>query len=328
MSTQRTMKWGLVVAAVASGAVLAAVPGCELLVSFDRSLIPQEGGAEDGTVGDGPGNDGESDSSSSSGSSSGSDSSADSSSSGADSSSSSGADSGSSSGDSSVADSSMPDAHDAAPESSVTDTGVMEAAAEGGANGSACTVGSQCGTGHCSNDGVCCDQACTGNCMACTAALKGTGSDGTCGNVKAGSAPVPASQCAAAAMSTCGLDGFCNGSGACQDWATGTICLAPVCSANMQTTASTCTAPLTCTAGTTTSCSNFACSGTACGTSCSVTGTPPAGTSTGCIASAYCDTVPSPAVCATTLKATGATCNNDFECLNGTCTGGPGGMCN
>jgi hypothetical protein len=49
MKTKRTLKWGLVTAAVAC-AVVTAVPGCELLIDFDRSKIPSEGGTEDVTM--------------------------------------------------------------------------------------------------------------------------------------------------------------------------------------------------------------------------------------------------------------------------------------
>jgi hypothetical protein len=49
MNTKRTLKWGLVTAA-ATCAVVAAMPGCELLVDFDRSKIPSEGGMEDVTM--------------------------------------------------------------------------------------------------------------------------------------------------------------------------------------------------------------------------------------------------------------------------------------
>jgi hypothetical protein len=41
MKTTRAMKWSLVTAA-AVGAAVAATPGCELLVNFDRNKIPQE----------------------------------------------------------------------------------------------------------------------------------------------------------------------------------------------------------------------------------------------------------------------------------------------
>jgi hypothetical protein len=50
MRTKRSIKWGLVAAAAACVAVTA-VPGCELLVDFDRSKIPEEGGLLDSTTG-------------------------------------------------------------------------------------------------------------------------------------------------------------------------------------------------------------------------------------------------------------------------------------
>jgi hypothetical protein len=49
MRTKRSIKWGLVLAAAACVAV-AASAGCELLVDFDRSKIPQDGGLADGTT--------------------------------------------------------------------------------------------------------------------------------------------------------------------------------------------------------------------------------------------------------------------------------------
>jgi hypothetical protein len=51
MTTKRSIKWGLVAAATAFGAV-AAMPGCELLVDFDRSKIPQDAADLDGTTDD------------------------------------------------------------------------------------------------------------------------------------------------------------------------------------------------------------------------------------------------------------------------------------
>jgi hypothetical protein len=47
MNTKRSVTWGLLAAAAACVAV-AAMPGCELLVNFDRSKIP----TDDGSVGD------------------------------------------------------------------------------------------------------------------------------------------------------------------------------------------------------------------------------------------------------------------------------------
>lgn len=51
MTTKRSIRWSLVAAAAACVAV-AAMPGCELLVDFDRSKIPEEGGLLDSTVED------------------------------------------------------------------------------------------------------------------------------------------------------------------------------------------------------------------------------------------------------------------------------------
>jgi hypothetical protein len=52
MNTKRAMKWSLLLAAAGCVAV-GSMPGCELLVTFDRSKIPDEGGSADGTVSDG-----------------------------------------------------------------------------------------------------------------------------------------------------------------------------------------------------------------------------------------------------------------------------------
>src|SRR5262249_34115460 len=53
--------------------------------------------------------------------------------------------------------------------------------------------------------GVCCDTACTGECTACTAVKKGSGKDGTCGTIAAGTDPDD--ECPGAVT--------CNGVGAC-----------------------------------------------------------------------------------------------------------------
>jgi FG-GAP-like repeat/FG-GAP repeat len=70
-------------------------------------------------------------------------------------------------------------------------------------NGSACTTGAQCSSSFCV-DGVCCNSTCTATCQACTAAKKGSGSDGTCGDIAP--ATDPDNECVAS---------DCNGSGAC-----------------------------------------------------------------------------------------------------------------
>ncbi|NUP06334.1 MAG: PEGA domain-containing protein [Polyangiaceae bacterium] len=45
-----------------------------------------------------------------------------------------------------------------------------------------CTFGADCASGFCA-DGVCCNEACDGSCDGCTAARKGSGADGVCGDV-------------------------------------------------------------------------------------------------------------------------------------------------
>src|SRR5262249_660217 len=56
------------------------------------------------------------------------------------------------------------------------------------ANGTACTQPSECVSGNCV-DGVCCNGPCTATCQACTAAKKGAGLDGACGNIAANTDP-------------------------------------------------------------------------------------------------------------------------------------------
>ena len=73
------------------------------------------------------------------------------------------------------------------------------------ANGTACIVGLVCQSGFCV-DGVCCNSACTASCVACSAAKKGSGADGTCGTIAAGTDPD--SECSGGTPN-------CNGAGGC-----------------------------------------------------------------------------------------------------------------
>ena len=70
-------------------------------------------------------------------------------------------------------------------------------------NGASCTQTSQCLSNFCV-DGRCCGNICMGNCQACSAAKKGGGSDGICGNIATNTDPDE--ECA---------NSECNGSGAC-----------------------------------------------------------------------------------------------------------------
>jgi len=74
------------------------------------------------------------------------------------------------------------------------------------ADATGCSAPGECSSGFCVN-GVCCDTKCDGACQACSAAVKGSGTDGTCGAITG--------------CTTCSVDGdcastsFCDG-GACK----------------------------------------------------------------------------------------------------------------
>jgi hypothetical protein len=81
------------------------------------------------------------------------------------------------------------------------------------ANGAACGGPEACASGHCV-DGVCCDTACQGVCLACTAAKKGSGADGTCGAIPPEASATDA--CALFQGAPCASDAQC-GTGICAD---------------------------------------------------------------------------------------------------------------
>lgn len=131
--------------------------------------------------------------------------------------------------------------------------------------GASCGSNAACNSGFCV-DGVCCNNACTGTCMACNL----TGNGGSCTPVGAGNDP--ANECTPSDASTCGLDGTCDGSGACRYHADGTSCAVATCSdTRTLVSARSCDGTAhTCRAGTTTSCAPYACASAACKTSCTV----------------------------------------------------------
>ncbi len=148
-------------------------------------------------------------------------------------------------------------------------------------NGSACTAGTTCNSGFCAQ-GVCCATACTGTCSACNV----TGSVGTCVAVPAGQDPL--NQCADAGATSCGLNGLCNGSGACQKYAAGTSCGSVTCAGSTLTPAAACDGNGTCVTPATSACTPYVCGTNACKTSCT--------TSADCV---------SPAVCTANVCSTG-----------------------
>lgn len=95
--------------------------------------------------------------------------------------------------------------------------------------GESCETDEFCASGFCVG-GICCSDRCDEPCMACTAALKGSGEDGVCAPIAAGTDPLD--QCNEVdPPDTCGRDGFCDGAGACREFSpTGTPCAEPTCS--------------------------------------------------------------------------------------------------
>lgn len=126
-------------------------------------------------------------------------------------------------------------------------------------NGQAATAPYECTSGVVA-DAVCCDKACTG-CSACTAELNGQAANttGQCLPVKAGNA-APHGACTP--QPPCGLDGKCDGVGACRYTPANTSCAADACSGSTLTksgcdsshactpTATPCPGGMTCTSAT------------------------------------------------------------------------------
>jgi len=177
-----------------------------------------------------------------------------------------------------------------------------------------CTPGQTCGTGaDCAStfcaDGVCCDAACDGECEACTAAIKGSGVDGACGPLAAGTDPE--NECDVTDPTTCGdSDGFCSGLALCNKHPSGTLCGdAPSCAAGVQTNQDTCSGTGVCSNNGTTPCGLYACGATTCNTMCS--------SDVDCAGTAYC----SNGACAQ-KQITGAACAAANECGSGFCADG------
>ncbi len=190
-------------------------------------------------------------------------------------------------------------------------------------NGDACTLGSLCVSGNCS-DGVCCDSACSGSCDVC-AKSRGATADGTCTILPAGSigAPVCAPQACtgkSAACQGCTADGqcssadYCAANGSCQpqkaqaaacDVASGKDCYGSGCRV--------------CATGT---CSDGFCCDTPCGGACDA-----CSTTFGASANGTCATVPvglntlqcaAPYACnGTDVSCAAPHCGTDLDCLSG-----------
>jgi hypothetical protein len=192
------------------------------------------------------------------------------------------------------------------PADASTDTQSCGTAASGaGMNGEACSCDKDCHSGFCV-DGVCCNTACTGTCMACNV----QGSPGICAFVPVGGSPRAPSECPPSDVATCGLDGACDGSGGCRRYAAGTVCKPGTCSNGAVVDVDVCDGTGHCKAGPATICAPFDCDTAtdACVVTCKSNGDCAPGVV--CV-NGSCGPKPS-----------GAVCSKDGDCASGFCTDG------
>jgi Cellulose binding domain len=180
--------------------------------------------------------------------------------------------------------------------------------------GASCALGNECASGTC-QQGVCCDMVCTGTCMACNQA----GSMGRCLTLPFG--PAPAGQCTAAAASTCGNDGNCDGAGRCHLFASGTVCKSPTCATATQTVAGRCNGVGVCVNGTTQLCAPYQCGpGSACLSVCNAANGNADCTAGNTCTAASCGKKPLGAVC-TLASDCGSTLCEQGVCCDMACAG-------
>jgi len=175
--------------------------------------------------------------------------------------------------------------------------------APGLAAGEACKADGDCASGPCL-DGVCCAAACAGPCQSCSSALTGK-ADGACESVQAGMDPHD--DCAQG-KDVCGLDGQCDGAGACRFAPPSTMCGMESCANDQYTPPAQCDGAGACSAPAAVSCSGHPCVGTRCAIPCTTTPDCPKGL--------YCDNK----VCAP-QKTNGVTCATADECASAVCNG-------
>jgi hypothetical protein len=181
------------------------------------------------------------------------------------------------------------------------------AAADGGArqaNGQACGCAGDCQSGFCV-DGICCSSACTETCKTC----KDPSAPGICSFVANG-VQEPSGACAAAPVSSCGLDGACDGQGNCRHYPPGTVCKPGTCAGAAVGDVNVCDDQGRCRAGPATICAPYNCDPTTsmCATSCR--------SNTDCASGILCVN----GSCGP--KPNGAVCAKDSECKSGFCTDG------
>jgi hypothetical protein len=111
-----------------------------------------------------------------------------------------------------------------------------------------------CLSGFCV-DNVCCSTACASGCLTCAA----PGAAGFCMARPAGSGPREPGDCVPQDQSTCGLDGTCDGTGACRLQPPGTQCEAGLCEGSTVVGVRVCDGVGTCKPGPTLVCDPYSC---------------------------------------------------------------------
>ncbi|MBI2388686.1 MAG: hypothetical protein HYV09_03630 [Deltaproteobacteria bacterium] len=171
--------------------------------------------------------------------------------------------------------------------------------------GVACARSAECALGNCV-DGVCCETACSGSCVACTASKKGGGVDGECGNI--GSGTDPDGECPDDGAASCKRSGVCDGKGGCALYASGEPCGAASC-VDGKSVARRCDGVGTCMATTSADCGKFRCADGVCKTTCAA--------DADCVDGAHCDA----GTCKPSAES-GAACSEARTCKSGFCVDG------
>ncbi len=109
--------------------------------------------------------------------------------------------------------------------------------------GDSCVEAHDCVSGFCA-DGVCCNNQCDEICHGCTALVKGQGADGECGVVKSGTDP--RDDCTDDGSPLCGLNGYCDGTGSCQNYSVNVGCTPNPCVEDAQCTSRFCVDGICC----------------------------------------------------------------------------------
>ena len=121
-------------------------------------------------------------------------------------------------------------------------------------NGTPCGCDADCGSGFCV-DNVCCNSASTETCKSCNTIA----APGTCSFIAAGDPPRTASTCPKSDLTTCGLDGTCDGNGSCRSYVAGTVCQPGTCDGASIGGIRVCDGIGSCTPGPATICAPFNC---------------------------------------------------------------------